>query len=252
MMSVAMPNRRSSVSSTAVKPAVVPRHVAVIMDGNGRWAKERGLPRTEGHRRGADAVQRTVEGCVDLGVEFLTLYAFSSENWKRPKAEVEALMKLLDRFLRTKLDEMLKKNVRFQAIGRLTDLPASCQEALHRSIDRTAGNTGLTLILALSYGGREEIVDGVKSVLRHVQDGHLDPAMITPEVFSKHLYTRYWPDPDLLIRTSGELRLSNFLLWQLSYAEFWVTPKLWPDFDVSDLEAAFAAFGRRERRFGGI
>ena len=247
-----MPNRRSAAVSSAEKPGVIPRHVAVIMDGNGRWARERGLPRTEGHRRGADAVQRTVEGCVDMGVEFLTLYAFSAENWKRPKAEVEALMKLLDRFLRTKLDEMLKKNVRFQAIGRLTDLPASCQDALHRSIDRTAGNTGLTLILALSYGGREEIVDGVKSVLRHVQEGHLDPAMITPDVFCKHLYTRYWPDPDLLIRTSGELRLSNFLLWQLSYAEFWVTSKLWPDFDVSDLEAAFSAFARRERRFGGI
>jgi undecaprenyl diphosphate synthase len=197
-------------------------------------------------------VQRTVEGCVDLGVEFLTLYAFSSENWKRPKNEVDALMKLLDRFLRTKLGDMLKQNVRFQAIGRLTDLPVSCQEALHQAIERTAGNTGLTLILALSYGGREEIVDGVKSVVRHVQEGHLDPAMITAEVFSKHLYTRYWPDPDLLIRTSGELRLSNFLLWQLSYAEFWVTPKLWPDFGKPDLEDAFGAFARRERRFGGI
>lgn len=245
-----MPTRAAS--TTSAKVPAVPRHVAVIMDGNGRWAKERGLPRTEGHRRGADAVQRTVEGCVDLGVEFLTMYAFSSENWKRPKPEIEALMKLLDRFLRTKLDVMLKQNVRFQAIGRLTDLPMSCQEALHRAIDRTATNTGLTLILALSYGGREEIVDGVKSVLRHVQDGHLDPAMITPEVFSKHLYTRYWPDPDLLIRTSGELRLSNFLLWQLSYAEFWVTSKMWPDFGKPDLEEAFAAFAGRERRFGGI
>lgn len=245
-----MPNRAAAAS--AAKAAAIPRHVAVIMDGNGRWAKERGLPRTEGHRRGADAVQRTVEGCVDLGIGYLTLYAFSSENWKRPKSEVDALMKLLDRFLRTKLDEMLDKNVRFQAIGRLTDLPPTCQDALHRAIDKTAGNTGLTLILALSYGGREEIVDGVKSLIRHVQAGHLDPAMITPEVFSKHLYTRYWPDPDLLIRTSGELRLSNFLLWQLSYAEFWVTQKLWPDFDRADLEEACAAFARRERRFGGV
>ena len=245
-----MPNRVAATSTA--KTAVIPRHVAVIMDGNGRWARERGLPRTEGHRRGADAVQRTVEACVELGVEFLTLYAFSSENWKRPKTEIEALMKLLDRFLRTKLGDMLKQNVRFQAIGRLTDLPVSCQEALHQAIERTAGNTGLTLILALSYGGREEIVDGVKSVVRHVQEGHLDPAMITPEVFGKHLYTRYWPDPDLLIRTSGELRLSNFLLWQLSYAEFWVTPKLWPDFGKPDLKDAFAAFARRERRFGGI
>ncbi len=239
-------------SSPVVQPSVVPRHVAIIMDGNGRWAAQRGLPRTEGHRRGADAVQRAVEACGELGVDFLTLYAFSSENWKRPPAEVEALMFLLDRFLRNKLDEMLKKNVRFQAIGRLTDLPTSCQESLHRAIERTAGNTGLTLILALSYGGREEIVDGVKSVVRDVQDGRLDPAMITPDVFSQHLYTRHWPDPDLLIRTSGELRLSNFLLWQLSYAEFWVTPKLWPDFNKSDLEEACAAFAQRERRFGGV
>ncbi len=245
-----MPTRVASAS--AAKPAAIPRHIAVIMDGNGRWAKERGLPRTEGHRRGADAVQRTVEGCVELGIEFLTLYAFSSENWKRPKSEVDALMKLLDRFLRTKLDEMLRQNVRFQAIGRLTDLPQTCQDALHRAIDRTSGNTGLTLILALSYGGREEIVDGVRSLIRHVQEGHLDPAMITPEVFSKHLYTRYWPDPDLLIRTSGELRLSNFLLWQLSYAEFWVTAKLWPDFDRSDLDEACKAFACRERRFGAV
>jgi len=244
-----MPTRVSSTTTTA---SIIPRHVAVIMDGNGRWARERGLPRTEGHRRGAEAVQRTVEGCVELGLEFLTLYAFSSENWKRPKSEVEALMTLLDRFLRTKLDDMFKQNVRFQAIGRLTDLPASCQESLHQAIEKTASNTGLTLILALSYGGREEIVDGVKSLLRHVQEGHLDPAMITPEVFSKHLYTRYWPDPDLLIRTSGELRLSNFLLWQLSYAEFWVTPKLWPDFGKADLEQAFGAFAQRERRFGGV
>ncbi len=235
--------------STHPKP---PRHVAVIMDGNGRWAKERGLPRTEGHRRGADAVQRTVEACSEMGVEFLTLYAFSSENWKRPKSEVEALMKLLELFLRTKLDVMLKNNVRFQAIGRLTNLPQRCQAELHRAIEKTAGNTGLTLILALSYGGREEIVDGIRSIVRHVQEGHLDPAMITPEVFAKHLYTRYWPDPDLLIRTSGEMRISNFLLWQISYSELWVTKKLWPDFGQDDLEEAFADFHGRQRRFGGV
>jgi undecaprenyl diphosphate synthase len=233
-------------------PPKAPRHLAVIMDGNGRWAKDRGLPRTEGHRRGAEAVRRTVESCVEMGVEFLTLYAFSSENWRRPKSEVEALMKLLDRFLRTKLEDMLKHNVRFQAIGRLGNLPPRCQEALHDAIARTAENTGLTLILALSYGGREEIVDGVRSIVRHVQEGHLDPAMITPEVFGKHLYTRYWPDPDLLIRTSGEMRLSNFLLWQISYSEIWVTKKLWPDFDREDLVEAFDDFWRRHRRFGAL
>ncbi len=233
-------------------PSHVPRHVAVIMDGNGRWARERSLPRTEGHRRGADAVGRTVEACVDAGVEFLTLYAFSSENWKRPKTEIEALMKLLEMFLRTKLDEMAKHNVRFHAIGQLNNLPPRCQEALHRAIEKTADNKGLTLILALSYGAREEIVDGVKSVVRHVREGLLDPAMITPEIFSKHLYTRYWPDPDLLIRTSGEMRLSNFLLWQISYAELWVTKKLWPDFGKEDLQEALEDFRQRQRRFGGV
>jgi undecaprenyl diphosphate synthase len=238
--------------SEPTAPAKVPRHVAVIMDGNGRWAKERGLPRTEGHRQGADAVQRTVEACGELGVEFLTLYAFSSENWKRPKSEVDALMKLLELFLKKKLKEMVKHNVRFQAIGRVSNLPSRCQNALHEAISTTSENSGLTLILALSYGAREEIVDGVKSVVRHVTDGHLDPAMITPEIFSKHLYTRYWPDPDLLIRTSGEMRLSNFLLWQISYSEIWVTPKLWPDFGREDLLEAFSDFQRRHRRFGGV
>jgi undecaprenyl diphosphate synthase len=222
------------------------------MDGNGRWAAERGLPRTEGHRAGADAVQRAVENCAALQVEFLTLYAFSSENWKRPAAEVEALMALLEYFLRHKLEQMLKENVRFQAIGRITQLPESCQHALHEAIEKTAQNTGLTLILALNYGGREEIIDGVKSIVRHVQEGHLDPAMITTDTFDKHLYTRYYPDPDLLIRTSGEMRVSNFLLWQISYAEMWVTKKMWPDFSSEDLIEAISDYSRRQRRFGGL
>lgn len=232
--------------------ASIPRHIAIIMDGNGRWAKERGLPRTEGHRRGADSVGRAVEACGEMGVEFLTLYAFSSENWKRPKREVDALMRLLLEFLQQKTAEMLERNVRLQAIGRLHDLPDACQKALHNAIAQTASNTGLTVILALSYGGREEIIDGVKSLLESVEQGHLDKAMIDIEVFSKHLYTRYYPDPDLLIRTSGELRLSNFLLWQLSYTEFYVTEKLWPDFQKEDLVEAVRAFGRRQRRFGGV
>lgn len=231
---------------------VIPRHVAVIMDGNGRWAKERGLPRTEGHRRGADSVRAVVEICGEIGVEFLTLYAFSSENWKRPKKEVDALMMLLQRFLRTKTAEMMQQNVRLQAIGRLIDLPESVQGQLHRSIAETSSNTGLTLILALSYGGREEIIDGVRSLLESIEKGHLDKAMISSEVFSKHLYTRYYPDPDLLIRTSGEMRLSNFLPWQLSYTEFYVTEKLWPDFGREDLLDAVKAFGRRQRRFGAV
>jgi undecaprenyl diphosphate synthase len=231
----------------------IPRHVAIIMDGNGRWARNRGLPRIKGHEQGAEAVRECVEGCGELKIEFLTLYAFSAENWQRPKAEVMALMHLLEKFLKDKTPELLEKNVRLQAIGRLTDLPASCQKQLHKSIEQTAGNHGgLTLILALSYGARLEIVDGIKSIVRQVQEGHIDSAMIDPEMFSKHLYTRYYPDPDLLIRTSGEMRLSNFLLWQLSYTEMYVTPKLWPDFDRQDLFAAVEEFGSRQRRYGAV
>ena len=208
----------------------VPRHIAIIMDGNGRWAKSRGLPRIKGHEAGAQAVRECVEGCGELKVEYLTLYAFSAENWQRPKTEVFALMRLLEKFLKEKTPELIEKNVRLQAIGRLTDLPRGAQEHLHKTIEQTAGNTGLTLIFALSYGGRLEIIDGIKSLLRAVELGHIDRAMIDVEMFSKHLYTRYYPDPDLLIRTSGEMRLSNFLLWQTSYTEMYVTPKLWPDF----------------------
>jgi undecaprenyl diphosphate synthase len=230
----------------------IPRHVAIIMDGNGRWAKQRGLSRIKGHEKGADAVRACVEGCGDLRIEYLTLYAFSAENWQRPKAEVVALMNLLERFLKEKTPELVEKNVRLQAIGRLTDLPAGCQRQLHKSIEHTAKNNGLTLILALSYGGRLEIIDGIKSLLHAIGRGHIDPAMIDVEMFSKHLYTRYYPDPDLLIRTSGEMRLSNFLLWQLSYTEMYVTPKLWPDFGKEDLFAAVREFGRRQRRYGKV
>ena len=229
-----------------------PRHIAIIMDGNGRWAKERGLPRSAGHRAGAESVRACVEACKELGVEVLTLYAFSSENWQRPKAEVEALMKLLEKFLRDKKNEMMEWNVRLQAIGRITDLPERCQDALHEAIEATSKNTSLTLVLALSYGGREEIIDGVKSVVSQVQQGLLDPAMITPEMFSGHLYTRCYPDPDLLIRTSGEMRVSNFLLWQISYAEMVVVKKNWPDFRGPDLRAAIAEYQNRHRRFGGL
>lgn len=231
---------------------IIPRHIAIIMDGNGRWAKQRGLPRIKGHEKGADAVRECVEGCGELKVEYLTLYAFSAENWQRPKSEVFALMRLLEKFLKDKTPELVEKNVRLQAIGRLTDLPDNCQNRLHESIKRTANNTGLTLILALSYGGRDEIIDGIRSLLREVEAGHIDRAMINPEMFSKHLYTRYYPDPDLLIRTSGEMRISNFLLWQLSYTEMYVTPKLWPDFTRKDLSAAVEDFAKRQRRYGGV
>jgi undecaprenyl diphosphate synthase len=233
-------------------PKSVPRHIAIIMDGNGRWAKSRGLPRIKGHEEGAKAVRECVEGCGDLKVEFLTLYAFSAENWQRPKTEVFALMRLLEKFLKEKTPELVEKNVRLQAIGRLTDLPTNCQKQLHKTIEQTASNNGLTLILALSYGGRLEIIDGIKSLLRATELGHIDKGMIDVEMFSKHLYTRYYPDPDLLIRTSGEMRLSNFLLWQTSYTEMYVTPKLWPDFSRKDLAAAVEEFGRRQRRYGGL
>jgi undecaprenyl diphosphate synthase len=230
----------------------VPRHIAIIMDGNGRWAKTKGLPRIKGHEEGANAVRECVEGCGELKVEYLTLYAFSAENWQRPKTEVIALMRLLENFLKEKTPELLEKNVRLQAIGRLTDLPGSCQKQLHTSIEATSRNNGLTLILALSYGARLEIIDGIKSLLRAVELGHIDKGMIDVEMFSKHLYTRYYPDPDLLIRTSGEMRLSNFLLWQLSYTEMYVTPKLWPDFTRKDLFAAVEEFGSRQRRYGAV
>lgn len=235
-----------------ILPDKIPRHIAVIMDGNGRWAKKLGWQRTRGHRAGADAVSRCVEACDDIGTEFLTLYAFSTENWRRPPSEISALMTLLDKFLKERTPEMMDKNVRLQAIGRITDLPANVQERLHHSIETTSKNSGVTMVLALSYGAREEIVDGVRSLLRNVKEGHLDEAMITPDVLSKHLYTRYYPDPDLLIRTSGEMRISNFLLWQISYAEIVILEKLWPDFQKADLYEAVREYQKRSRRFGGL
>ena len=203
----------------------IPRHIAVIMDGNGRWARERGLARVRGHEQGAESVRTILRTCGEEGIEFLTLYAFSTENWKRPKAEVMALMKLLTHFLKKETPELMKQNVRLQAIGCLTDLPVSCQKELQRAIDTTAANTGTTLILALSYSGRQEIVDGIKSLFREVELGRLDKDQINAETLGRHLYTRNYPDPDLLIRTSGEMRISNFLLWQLSYTEIYVTQK---------------------------
>jgi undecaprenyl diphosphate synthase len=243
-------------SSAAASPlpegTTVPRHIAIIMDGNGRWARERGLPRIRGHEEGAESVRTVLRSCGEWGVKFLTLYAFSAENWKRPKSEVAALMKLLERFLRKEAPELMEQNVRLQAIGRLGDLPESCQRELNRVIELTSGNTTTTLILALSYGGRLEIIDAARSIARAVKEGRLDEAKIDPEEFSKHLYTRCYPDPDLLIRTSGEMRISNFLLWQLSYTEIYVTKKLWPDFRKPDLLEAIEDYSKRQRRYGGL
>lgn len=230
----------------------IPNHLAIIMDGNGRWAKARGLPRKEGHRAGAESVREAVEACTELGIDYLTLYAFSSENWNRPKAEVSALMTLLERFLKTKAREIAKNSVRLKAIGRLDLLPENTRRELNKAIDDTSDNTGLTLILALSYGSREEIVDATKAIVKKACAGELTENEITNELFSQNLYTADVPDPDLLVRTSGELRLSNFLLWQLSYAELHISDKNWPDFKKGDLHEAVQIFARRHRRFGKV
>ena len=230
----------------------IPRHIAVIMDGNGRWAQSRGLPRLKGHEQGSQAVGQCVEGCRDAGVKYLTLFAFSSENWKRPASEVEGLMLLLEKFLDQKTDEMVEKGVQLRAIGRLHELPKPCFERLNRAIAATAQNDKLILTLALSYSGRVEIVDAVRALVREARNGEITEEDVTPELISAHLYTCDTPDPDLLIRTSGEMRLSNFLLWQLSYTEIHVTPKYWPDFTKADLLAAITDYTNRHRRYGGL
>lgn len=230
----------------------LPRHIAVIMDGNGRWARQRGLPRIAGHRAGIAAVRETVETSARLGLEVLTLYAFSRENWSRPAAEVNALMRLLCEFLDAELETLAEKNVRFLPIGRLDELPPGVRQALARAENETAANTGLEFLIALSYSARAEITDGVRKIAAEVRDGRLDPGAIDEDLISGRLLTAGFPDPDLLIRTSGELRLSNFLLWQLAYAELWVTPVLWPDFRKLQLFQAIADFQGRERRFGGV
>src|SRR5438045_2566097 len=232
--------------------ASLPRHVAVIMDGNGRWARQRHLPRIEGHRAGAESARVIIRTAGELGIKYLTLYAFSVENWNRPKDEVDALMKYLIHYLKSETPELNKNNVRLQVIGQIYRLPEAVQEHLKKSIATLSKNNGLTLIMALSYGGRTEIVDAVRSIAEQVRSGDLDPADITEEVFSRHLYTRNIPDPDLLIRTSGEMRVSNFLLWQISYTELVVTPTLWPDFRKPQFYAALEEYHRRHRRFGGI
>jgi undecaprenyl diphosphate synthase len=236
----------------SLAPELGPRHIAIIMDGNGRWAKSRGLPRAAGHRAGAETVREVVSACQDLGVEFLTLYAFSSENWNRPQKEIDSLMSLLERFLKSKAQDLSDKNVRLRSIGRTELLPPSCRYELDKAIEATKGNTGLTLILALSYGSREEITDAARRIVTKVQDGELSLSEIDEQHFADHLDTAQYPDPDLLIRTSGELRLSNFLLWQLSYAEFYVTQKNWPDFRKSDFLEAIDNYSRRNRRFGRV
>lgn len=237
--------------STQAK-ANLPQHVAIIMDGNGRWAKQRGLPRVEGHRNGVESVRAIVRACGEVGVKYLTLYAFSVENWNRPKDEVDTLMKYLSRFLKNEIGELNKNNVRLEAIGQIYRLPEFCQEQLEKTKAALAKNNGLTLILALSYGARQEIIEGVRKIAAEAKAGKIDPAEINEQVISQHLYTRNYPDPDLLVRTSGEMRVSNFLLWQISYAELVVTQTLWPDFRKAQFFEALEEYARRHRRFGGV
>jgi undecaprenyl diphosphate synthase len=230
----------------------VPAHVAIIMDGNGRWAKQRHRPRIEGHREGAESVRAIVRAAGELGVKYLTLYAFSVENWSRPKDEVDTLMKYLARYLKTEVGDLLKNNVRLEIIGQIYRLPEFVQEQLAKTQATLSRNNGLTAVLALSYGGRQEIVEAVREIATKVQRGRLDPAEITEQTISQHLYTKNIPDPDLLIRTSGEMRVSNFLLWQISYAELVVTPTLWPDFRKPQFCEALEEYARRHRRFGAV
>lgn len=228
----------------------LPRHIAIIMDGNGRWAKRRRLPRIAGHRAGIRAVRQAVEACARLGVPFLTLYAFSVENWKRPHTEIKLLMGLLREYLKKEIGELNRQNIRLEVIGRIQELPKPVIQDLENALERTRQNTGLRLVLALNYGARAELVDAVQKLLEHAK--HNGSLKVDEALIGDYLYTRGFPDPDLLIRTSGELRLSNFLLWQVAYAELWVTETLWPDFTQNDLFQAIVDFQKRERRYGGL
>jgi undecaprenyl diphosphate synthase len=230
----------------------LPAHVAIIMDGNGRWAKKRLLNRVVGHEKGSETVRTVLRTCRELGIRYLTLYAFSTENWQRPKSEIEALMTLLKRFLKSEKSEMLENDIRLRVIGQVNRLPADVRKSLEETIAATQDNRSMDLILALSYGGRAEIVDMVQAVADKVRQGRIDPQTINDAMISDHLYTREIPDPDILIRTSGEMRISNFLLWQIAYAEIFITPTLWPDFSKDELLQILKDFQGRERRYGKV
>jgi undecaprenyl diphosphate synthase len=239
-------------SSSAPLPEQRPKHVAIIMDGNGRWAQQRELPRIEGHRRGAEAVRRTLEACQEFGVEVLTLYCLSSENWKRPKEELDFLMGMLREYLICERPTLIEKNLRLRILGRQERLPPEVREEIANSLHACASNTGMTLCLAINYGSRAEIVDACKAVLQRVQRGELRMEDLDEQHLDAELDTAGLPDPDLLIRTSGEMRISNFLLWQISYSELWVTETHWPDFDRNLFLEAIRDYARRQRRFGGL
>lgn len=230
----------------------IPKHIAIIMDGNGRWAKERNMPRSYGHKAGAENIRDIVKECDKIGVKYLTLYSFSTENWKRPKEEVDTLMKLLVQYLRSELKELDKNNVIINSIGDISALPLICQDELKKAYENTKNNTGLTLNLALNYGGRDEIVTAVKKILKDVDKGKIKAEDINESLFSDYLYTAGMPDPDIIIRPSGEKRISNFLLWQGAYTEFWYSNINWPAFKKEDLLKAILDYQKRDRRFGGI
>jgi|tagenome__1003787_1003787.scaffolds.fasta_scaffold20896098_2 undecaprenyl diphosphate synthase len=247
------PGERDWRIATQLDPKRLPAHVAIIMDGNGRWARQRNLIRIVGHKAGVAAVRSTVETCAQLGIEALTLYAFSVENWKRPRLEIEGLWHLLRRYLRRELPTLMENDIQLVAIGRLESLPGSVQAELQSVMDKTRHNRGMRLNLAINYGGRTELIDAVNSILENAKlEGNLSSLEITEESIRSHLYTAGLRDPDLLIRTSGEMRLSNFLLWQIAYAELYVTDTLWPDFNRTNLLEAIFEFQNRERRFGGV
>jgi len=250
LFEILSPNDPDWALAQAVDPGRLPAHIAVIMDGNGRWAKKRNMPRVAGHRAGIEPVRTAVETCARLGIQALTLYAFSIENWKRPRAEIETLWRLLRYYLKSELPDLMRNNIRFQTIGRVEALPHQIQRELQETIHATARNTGLRVSLAINYGGRAEIVDAIAAMVDKARRGeHVE---VTEDSVNAHLYTAGLPEPDLLIRTSGEMRISNFLLWQIAYAELYVTDTLWPDFRRADLLRAVLDYQKRDRRFGGL
>ncbi len=244
--------KKQEIERLVKQGAKLPKHVAIIMDGNGRWARKRGLPRVAGHSEGVKSVRAVVEAAGEIGIKVLTLYTFSKENWLRPRQEVSALMRLLVNTLRREINDLMKKNVRLRAMGDLNDLPEEAYDEILYGIERTRHNTGLVLNLALSYSGRQEILDAVRAIAYKIKAGLLQPEEISEQIFASHLYTNNLPDPDLLIRTSGELRVSNFMLWQLSYTEIYVTKTLWPDFRKAEFYDAMINYLNRERRFGKV
>jgi undecaprenyl diphosphate synthase len=246
------PETLQRLADAGLDAARLPEHIAVIMDGNGRWAQQRGLPRIEGHSRGVESVRSTIEECCRLGIGQLTLYCLSTENWKRPQAELDFLMALLHQYLLAEREEIMEQNIRFTTIGRREGLPPEVLREIDENIRISDNNKGMTLCLAINYSGRSELADAMKLLARRVRAGLLQPNDIDESVIDDALYTAGMPEPDLLIRTAGEMRVSNFLLWQISYAELWVTPKCWPEFDTATLHEALRDFARRERRFGGL